>query len=80
MKNAVGWEVKAAEGLGVVSQQLPLIDESYLLLSARKLGPEERGTWVIEQGSGNPSPLPGTTLPPLTSALHTPTTQEQYIV
>lgn len=70
VENAVGREVKAAQGLGVVSQQLPLVDESYLLLPAGKLGPEERGTWVIEQASGNPSPLPRITLPPLPSALY----------
>lgn len=75
MENAVGREVKAAQGLGVVSQQLPLVDESYLLLPAGKLGSEERGTWVIEQASGNSSPLPRITLTPLTSALHPLTTQ-----
>lgn len=75
MENAVGREVKAAQRLGVVSQQLPLVDEPYLLLPAGKLAPEERGTWVIERVSGSPSPLPRTTLPPFSDALQPPVTQ-----
>lgn len=70
VENAVGGEVETAQCLGVVSEQLTLVDESNLLFPAWKLGPEERGTWVREQASGNPGPLIRGPIPTFTPALH----------
>lgn len=54
VEKAVGRAVKAAQGLDVVSQQLPLVDELYVLLPAWKLGPFRGASGVVEPDTGHP--------------------------
>lgn len=51
-ENTVGREVKAAQGLGVVSQQLPFVNELCQLLPAGKLGPFPGASGAMGPGPG----------------------------